>query len=86
MFFMSQGLAACLENIFKSLSGRRVCGPLGMLWTSVWLIFFGTPMIEVWTKSIAFDEQKMFDNADRLGLWRMIFTPFIIIKLIFSVD
>ncbi|KAA1114690.1 hypothetical protein PGT21_018767 [Puccinia graminis f. sp. tritici] len=86
IFFISQGLAACLENLFKSLSGRRVCGPLGMIWTSAWLVFFGTPMIEVWTKSIAFDEQKMFDRADQMGFWRMIFTPFCIIKLIFSVD
>ncbi|OAV91926.1 hypothetical protein PTTG_07408 [Puccinia triticina 1-1 BBBD Race 1] len=86
VFFLSQGVAVCLESAFKSLSGQRVTGPLGRIWTFAWLIFFGTPMIDAWLENLTYDKQKMFDEAERLGFWRMLFTPLILPKLIFSRD
>ncbi|OAV95211.1 hypothetical protein PTTG_04373 [Puccinia triticina 1-1 BBBD Race 1] len=85
-FFLSQAVAICLENGFKSLSGKLVDGPLGRIWTFSWLIFFGAPMIEAWLEGLAFDKHKMFDHANQLGLWRMLSTPFILPKLIFSFE
>ncbi|WAQ81368.1 hypothetical protein PtA15_1A709 [Puccinia triticina] len=84
VFFLSQALAMGLENGFKSLSGRRVGGPLGRVWAFAWLIFFGAPMIAAWMESLAIDKHSMFEAAERLGFWRMLATPLVLPSLIFS--
>ncbi|KAH9466602.1 hypothetical protein Pst134EB_001653 [Puccinia striiformis f. sp. tritici] len=84
IFFLSQGLGVCLENGFKSLSGHRVGGFIGRIWTFSWLVFFGKPMITLWLENMAFDKLKIFDHVDQLGLWRVMFTPWMLLKLIFT--
>ncbi|KAH9473383.1 hypothetical protein Pst134EA_000457 [Puccinia striiformis f. sp. tritici] len=84
IFYLSQALGVCLENGFKSLSGHRVGGPIGRAWTFSWIICFGTPMIQVFMENLAFDKYKLFEHADRVGLWRMLFTSFIVPKLFYS--
>ncbi|POW18933.1 hypothetical protein PSHT_05263 [Puccinia striiformis] len=82
--FTKSSTGVCLENGFKSLSGHRVGGPIGRAWTFSWLICFGTPMIQVFMENLAFDKYKLFEHADRVGLWRMLFTSFIVPKLFYS--
>jgi len=84
IFFISQGVGVCLENVFKSLTGRRVGGPLGRLWTYFWLVLFGSPMISSWMQNMALDQSKLLARLHQLGFWKIFLTPFILLQLIGS--
>jgi hypothetical protein len=53
IFFISQGVGICLENVFKQAFGRNVDGFFGGIWTFSWLVYFGTPMVTLWFVSLA---------------------------------
>ncbi|POW15570.1 hypothetical protein PSHT_06977 [Puccinia striiformis] len=59
IFFISQGVGVCLENTFKTFSGRKVNGILGRIWTFSWLIYFATPMVAIWFVSLAASSQYL---------------------------
>ncbi|KNZ50025.1 hypothetical protein VP01_463g13 [Puccinia sorghi] len=84
IFFISQGVGVCLENVFKSLTSRAVGGPLGRLWTYSWLVLFGSPMISSWMRNMALDQPKLSAHLDQLGFWKILLTPFILLHIISS--
>ncbi|KAH9443042.1 hypothetical protein Pst134EB_027396 [Puccinia striiformis f. sp. tritici] len=82
IFFISQGVGVCLENTFKTFSGRKVNGILGRIWTFSWLIYFATPMVAIWFKTTSFDQDGLFRRVDELGFLRIILTPLIVPRLL----
>ncbi|KAF7312355.1 MBOAT-2 domain-containing protein [Mycena indigotica] len=50
-FFLTMGLGILVEGLWKSVSGWRVCGVAGWLWTASWLIGFGFLMTDPWCQS-----------------------------------
>ncbi|KAI9626523.1 hypothetical protein KEM48_010351 [Puccinia striiformis f. sp. tritici PST-130] len=62
----------CLENTFKTFSGRKVNGILGRIWTFSWLIYFATPMVAIWFVSLAASSQylkpKITEKSITIGL------------------
>lgn len=49
-FFLLCGLAIIAEEVFHHITGRRVRGPLGRLWTWTVLLYVGTPLAEAWLR------------------------------------
>ncbi|KAA1076556.1 hypothetical protein PGT21_011636 [Puccinia graminis f. sp. tritici] len=82
IFFISQGVAICLENVFKQAFGRKVDGLLGRIWTFSWLVYFGIPMVTLWLNTSLFDQTGLFQKVDELGLLRMSLMPLIVPKLL----
>ncbi|KNE91908.1 hypothetical protein PSTG_14704 [Puccinia striiformis f. sp. tritici PST-78] len=46
--FLGQGVGIALEAIFKLVTGHKVSGPLGWIWTFAFIIFNGRPMVDAW--------------------------------------
>jgi len=46
LFFVIQVLGMSLERIFRQLSGKRVGGPWGLLWTWTWILITAQPVCE----------------------------------------
>ncbi|POV94471.1 hypothetical protein PSHT_16200 [Puccinia striiformis] len=67
-----EGVGVCLENTFKTFSGRKVNGILGRIWTFSWLIYFATPMVAIWFVSLAASSQylkpKITEKSITIGL------------------
>lgn len=82
IFFVSQGVGICLENVFKQAFGRNVDGFFGGIWTFSWLVYFGTPMVTLWLNTASFDQTGLFQKVDELGLLRMTLIPLIVPKLL----
>ncbi|KAG2050709.1 hypothetical protein BDR06DRAFT_939961 [Suillus hirtellus] len=49
-FFIMQAVGLILEDIWKKRTGLRVDGFWGSLWTWLWLVFWGTFMIDAWAR------------------------------------
>jgi hypothetical protein len=49
-FFLLCGLAILLEAAFHRVTGWRVRGPLGRLWTWTVLLYAGNPLAEAWLR------------------------------------
>lgn len=47
-FFIMCGVGCCLEVLFKSLTGKRVGGLAGNVWTFGWLIYWGSMIADAW--------------------------------------
>lgn len=47
-FFAYQPLGIIAESLFTSLTGKRVKGPLGFLWTFAFLLSTGRLMADCW--------------------------------------
>ncbi|KZO90707.1 hypothetical protein CALVIDRAFT_522468 [Calocera viscosa TUFC12733] len=45
-FFLLQGLGCAAEHVFTSLSGRKVRGPMGRVWTWAWLLLWGQALAD----------------------------------------
>ena len=67
-FFPLMAVGTALEFGFKQATGHRVGGLLGWVWSMVWLIGWGTMIIDSWTRSglMACD---FFPFAPRPGKW-----------------
>ncbi|KAI0781096.1 hypothetical protein BD413DRAFT_600538 [Trametes elegans] len=48
IFFLSQALGLVLENLFRKLTGKRVGGPLGLVWTVLFVLGIGQICTEAW--------------------------------------
>ncbi|KAI9601314.1 hypothetical protein H4Q26_001129 [Puccinia striiformis f. sp. tritici PST-130] len=85
LYLLPKSSTGCLSREWVQEPLRpSVGGPIGRAWTFSWIICFGTPMIQVFMENLAFDKYKLFEHADRVGLWRMLFTSFIVPKLFYS--
>ncbi|KAG2124387.1 membrane bound O-acyl transferase family-domain-containing protein [Suillus clintonianus] len=49
-FFFMQAIGLILEGVWKRCTGTRVGGILGLLWTWIWVVFWGSFMIDAWGK------------------------------------
>ncbi|KAI9446205.1 hypothetical protein H4582DRAFT_1843513 [Lactarius indigo] len=47
-FFILMGVGLASEVAFKKSTGMRVGGVLGWLWTMLWILVWGAPMIDTW--------------------------------------
>jgi hypothetical protein len=65
-FFLLMGVGAALEEAFKKVTGLRVQGWIGWLWTMAWTTTWGTLMIDGWARHGAFSN-VFFPNRLRLG-------------------
>ncbi|KAI0361931.1 hypothetical protein OH77DRAFT_1416119 [Trametes cingulata] len=48
IFFLLQAIGILLEKAFKALTGRKVGGPLGLIWTALFVVGFGQKCTESW--------------------------------------
>lgn len=46
--FIGQGIGIVLETVYRKLTGKKVGGPFGFLWTLAHLVLWGKPCVEVW--------------------------------------
>ena len=67
-FFLITGSGLALEYGFKQVTGHRVGGPWGWLWTLVWSVCWGTMIIDSWARS-GFMASDFFAFAPRPGKW-----------------
>ena len=51
IYFMSQGVAIVLEGLFTTLTGRKVRGPLGFLWSALVIACLGGTLYKAWSVS-----------------------------------
>ncbi|GAA5874642.1 hypothetical protein JCM16303_002935 [Sporobolomyces ruberrimus] len=49
IYFMSQGVAIVLEGLFTNLTGKKVRGPLGTLWSAIIVAGMGATLYKAWT-------------------------------------
>jgi len=49
-FFLLMGVGANMEIMFKKVTGKRVRGFPGWLWTMLWILVWGTLMIDGWAR------------------------------------
>ncbi|KAI8998788.1 hypothetical protein BD414DRAFT_476099 [Trametes punicea] len=48
IFFLLQAVGIVLEKAFKALTGKRVGGPLGFVWTAIFVVGFGQICTDSW--------------------------------------
>jgi Membrane bound O-acyl transferase family len=49
-FFMMMAVGILLERYWKNLTGSRVGGLLGRIWTLVWLLGWGNILVDAWSR------------------------------------
>ncbi|KAH7912162.1 hypothetical protein BJ138DRAFT_1112620 [Hygrophoropsis aurantiaca] len=49
--FAMMGLGMVLERVYTMVSGRKVGGWLGWVWTMFWLVLWGNPMVDAWAQA-----------------------------------
>ena len=49
-FFLMMGVGCIMETLFKKVTGVKVRGLAGWVWTMCWMIGWGIPMIDAWTR------------------------------------
>jgi len=47
-FFLVNGVGVVLEGLFRKAAGSRVGGPVGWVWTMVWIIGWSHLLVEAW--------------------------------------
>ncbi|KAI0297524.1 hypothetical protein B0F90DRAFT_1938763 [Multifurca ochricompacta] len=65
-FFLLMGLGTIMEVEFTRVTGLRVQGLFGWLWTMLWTLFWGTFMIDEWARRGMFSND-FFPEYLRLG-------------------
>ncbi|CAK9783783.1 hypothetical protein CC85DRAFT_191761 [Cutaneotrichosporon oleaginosum] len=65
IFFMLSGVGCLAERAFRSITGRRVRGVFGWLWTWTYLVITSRLMADAWL-DVGFP--VLWSNAPRLGL------------------
>ena len=67
-FFFMQGIGIILEGVWKRCTGVRVSGWLGFLWTWLWVVFWGTFMVDAWGKT-GLIGSNCFPDDSRPTVW-----------------
>lgn len=49
-FFLMMGVGVILESSWRKVTGQRVGGTLGRIWTAFWLIGWGTMLTDAWCR------------------------------------
>jgi len=65
-FFLLMGVGAVMEGAFTRVTGLRVGGRVGWLWTVAWTTLWGTFMVDGWARHGAFAANILPDGF-RLG-------------------
>ncbi|MBW0543467.1 hypothetical protein O181_083182 [Austropuccinia psidii MF-1] len=84
IFFISQGLAVCLESTFKHTTGKKVGGLIGRIWTFTYLIYFAKPCVQVWIDQRAIDIDDLNYKFNQTTWKQLIFIPMSVQKLLLS--
>ncbi|KAH9168392.1 hypothetical protein EDB89DRAFT_1588568 [Lactarius sanguifluus] len=50
VFFLLMGVGVAMEVAFKQVTDKRVGGFFGWLWTMLWVLVCGIPMIDAWAR------------------------------------
>jgi hypothetical protein len=50
-FFLMNGVGIILERTWARVTGYKVGGPLGWVWTLIWLVGWGNLLVDVWTRT-----------------------------------
>ncbi|KAF9242034.1 hypothetical protein BU15DRAFT_44203 [Melanogaster broomeanus] len=61
--FGMMALGVVGERLFLQLSGRKVGGVVGWVWTMTWLILWGNLMIDTWARGGMFGCSSIIDSA-----------------------
>jgi len=48
--FIQMGVGALLEHVWQNMTGARVRGLWGWVWTMSWTLFWGTFLVDVWAR------------------------------------
>jgi hypothetical protein len=65
-FFLLMGIGAIMEDRFERVTGLRVQGWFGWLWTMLWTLVWGTFMLDGWARHGVF-ANDFFPNGLRPG-------------------
>ncbi|KAF5367025.1 hypothetical protein D9758_004039 [Tetrapyrgos nigripes] len=49
-FFVMMGFGILLEGLYKRITGKRVAGWLGRIWTLIWLEVWATFLVDAWAR------------------------------------
>ena len=47
-FFLMNGVGLILEHVYKSVTGKRVGGVVGLIWTYIWVVAWGSILFDAW--------------------------------------
>jgi len=47
-FFLMMGVGTVLEFAFKSVTGKRVGGFFGWMWSMLWILGWGNMLVDAW--------------------------------------
>lgn len=61
-FFLLMGVGCVLEASFKKVTGLKVGGWLGWLWTVIWMAVWGNLMVDAWARRGLFGSKFMPDG------------------------
>ncbi|KIJ08719.1 hypothetical protein PAXINDRAFT_172797 [Paxillus involutus ATCC 200175] len=61
--FGMMALGVVGERVFRQWTGRKVGGLAGWVWTMVWLILWGPPMIDGWARAGMFGSSSFVDSV-----------------------
>ncbi|KAI0042863.1 hypothetical protein FA95DRAFT_511623 [Auriscalpium vulgare] len=50
MFFTMMGVGCVLEEVWKQKTGRKVGGVLGWAWAMIWMLYWGSFIIDAWAR------------------------------------
>ncbi|KAK0469043.1 uncharacterized protein EV420DRAFT_1257359 [Desarmillaria tabescens] len=50
-YFVIQGVGVVLEGVWKKMSGRKVGGALGWMWTVAWVVGWANFLIDAWARA-----------------------------------
>ncbi|KAJ8072565.1 hypothetical protein PM082_016124 [Marasmius tenuissimus] len=49
-FFVVMGFGIILEDLWRRVTGKRVCGVYGWMWTMVWVVGWGNMLVDAWAR------------------------------------
>ncbi|KAL0063696.1 hypothetical protein AAF712_009388 [Marasmius tenuissimus] len=49
-FFVVMGFGIILEDLWRRVTGKRVCGVCGWMWTMVWVVGWGNMLVDAWAR------------------------------------
>ncbi len=68
-FFMANCVGVVLESIWRNLVGRhtgRLWNAAGWIWTFVWLLWWGSWMVDEWVRKAFVFDRLLFKEPDML--------------------
>ncbi|KZV65528.1 hypothetical protein PENSPDRAFT_689775 [Peniophora sp. CONT] len=72
MFFTMMGVGIVLEALFTQRTGFRVRGPLGWAWAMAWMFFWGSWIVDAWTRRGVFVSKMSADEYRPALYWAKI--------------